>query len=68
MEIPPELQKKMDRLLIHGENVQRAIFQAQQERAMLYQPQNDCYICHLLQGTLTYWVVFRPLEGGGLRF
>jgi hypothetical protein len=68
LDIPQELRKKMDRELIHEENVKRTIHFGESTGAKVFHPEKGSYTCHLAQGMLTFWAEFRTEPGGGGKY
>ncbi len=57
--IPDEIIEKMNRTLIHEDNIRRCIKYADKTGYSIYNKEKDSYTCHLLQGTITFWVEYK---------
>jgi Fe-S oxidoreductase len=64
LDIPGELREKMNRELIHEDNVRQTVHFGESADAKVFHPERDSYTCHLMQGTLTFWVEYRVGRGG----
>ena len=62
--VSPELTAKMDRALVYEENIKRTLWYAEETGYSVYDPRTECYTAHMLQGILTYWVVYKKTEDG----
>jgi Fe-S oxidoreductase len=64
--IPEELQKKMSEELIWVKDVREVISRAEYSGSKLYFPNSGNNLAHLKIGHITYWVEYRPQDGGYL--
>jgi hypothetical protein len=62
--IPDALREKMNRELIHEDNVKRTIHFGESTGAKVFHPERGSCTCHLAQGKLTFWVEFRREPDG----
>jgi hypothetical protein len=62
--ISPDLTEKMNRDLIHEDNVKRVIYYGETTKNKITDPDKGVCYCHQLQGIMTYWVEYRPTLDG----
>jgi hypothetical protein len=64
LDIPRKLLDKMNRELIHEDNVRQAVYFGESSGAKVFHPGRDSYTCHLAQAMLTFWVEYRIDRSG----
>jgi len=65
VEISREILNKMDRLLIHEDNVKMAIHAAEKTGKCVLNKIAGTYTCHQLQGQLTFWLQYAKDNDNG---
>ncbi|NLD51205.1 MAG: NAD(P)-binding protein [Clostridiaceae bacterium] len=58
LSVSPELKEKMNRELIHEENIQKVIYSAEKSGNRVFNTSNHVYTAHSVQGKLTFWVQY----------
>jgi hypothetical protein len=64
LEMEPELTARLDRDLILNDDLRAVIENCEISGKKLRDDASDSYIGHLAIGPVTYWVEYRPCEGG----
>lgn len=63
LEIPAELQQKMEETLVSIADLQETIWSAEAGGDKL-QREDGWFLASLVKSVITYWVQYRPAEGG----
>ena len=64
LNISREVTDKLNRELIHQDNVKKTIYQAETGNNKVLDPESGSYSSHLLQGYTTYWITYKPSGDG----
>ncbi|NLW79020.1 MAG: NAD(P)-binding protein [Ruminococcaceae bacterium] len=63
LKIPGDIMQKMNKQLIHEDNIKKTIFVAEETRSKVLKP-DGAFTAHLRQGMITYWVEYAMQDGG----
>jgi Fe-S oxidoreductase len=64
--ISDQMMDKLNRKLIHEDNIKQLIYNARESGKYLYCEEDDTYTAHQQQGKVTFWAQYKPVEGGFL--
>jgi hypothetical protein len=64
LNIPPEVQSRMEKRLILVEDIQQVIAHAESTGEKLLNPQTGHLLAHYRPGNVTYWVEYSPMPQG----
>jgi Fe-S oxidoreductase len=60
LQIPPQVQKKMNNEFLHEDYIKKTILHAEDTGAKCFDPKNGWYSAHLRQGAITVWAQYMP--------